>query len=279
MAVLLALLAALSYGGGDFAGGLASRRAGAVQVLLVTTPVGLALIAVAAVLVPADPTRADLLWGAVAGLAGGAALPLFYAALAAGPMTVVAPVSALTAAVIPVGAGLALGDRIGVLALAGVVVCLAAIILVSLEPAALEASVHAPAGRRGLLLSLGAGVGFGLFFVLLSFAGDDAGLWTLVTARTVAIGTTVVVAVATGALSLRAARVRLTYAAAAGDALANVFFVLALEQGLLSLVAVITSLYPAGTVLLARLVLHEKLNRQRLVGLGLAAIGAVMVGV
>ena len=278
MAVVLALLAALSYGGGDFAGGLASRRAGAVQVLLVTTPVGLALIALAAVFVPADPTRADLLWGAAAGVAGGAALPLFYAALAAGPMTVVAPVSALTAAVIPVAVGFARGDRIGVVALAGVVICLAAIVLVSLEPSGLQASAHAPAGRRGLLLALGAGVGFGLFFVLLSFAGDDAGLWTLVTARAVAVGVTVVVAVAAGAVSLRAARVPLTYAAALGDGLANVFFVLALEQGLLSLVAVITSLYPAGTVLLARLVLDEKLHRQRLVGLGLAAVGAVMVG-
>ena len=113
--------------------------------------------------------------------------------------------------------------------------------------------------------------------MLLAGAADDAGLWTLVPARVVAVLVTVSVAAAAGSLQLTALRAPLVHLAALGDALANVFFVLALQQGLLTLVAVITSLYPAGTVLLARLVLHERLNRVRLVGLGLAATGAVMV--
>lgn len=282
MGALLALGAALVYGGGDFAGGTASRRVGALAVLMVSLPAGAVIIALAALAVPGDPSAAGLGWGALAGLAGALAFPLFYAGLAVGPMTVVAPVSALMAAVIPVIVGTATGERLSGLAVAGVVLCLLAIILVSLEPR-VPGEVRAPLLGRGLLLGLAAGVGFGLFFVLLAPAPDDAGLWPLVSSRLVGTGV-----VAAGIILIRrrnpvavgahAVRIPMVGLASLGDSGANVLYLLALQTGeLLALVAVLTSLYPAGTVLLAKVVHHEVLHPARKAGLALAVGGALLV--
>lgn len=284
MGVLLALGAALVYGGGDFAGGLASRRAGALGVLMVSLPAGGVLIALAALLSPGAPVAGALLWGCVAGLAGVLAFPLFYAGLAVGPMTVVAPVSALMAAVIPVVFGTVAGDHLSATAAGGVVVCLLAIVLVSSErrrPGEPRPTVLG----RGLLLGLGAGVGFGFFFVALAQAPDSGGLWPLVAAR--ALGTVII---ALGLLLVRrknplavaagAARVKLVWLAALGDTAANILFLLALQTGeLLALVSVLTSLYPASTVVLARFTLGERLHAVRQVGLAMATVGAVLVAV
>jgi len=273
--VLLALGAAIFYGTGDFLGGSASRRAAPLAVLLVSTPIGLVVLLAVAFAVPGTPTWMALAWGALAGLAGGIGLPLLYAALAAGPMSVVAPVSALTSAVIPIGYALAIGERLGAAVYVGIVLCLAAIAMVSLEKSDERGRVRA---GRGALLAFAAGVGFGLFFVLVRHADPASGMWPLVGSRAAAV---VVAAVAVLVLGIRLSRDRgvLWLAIPAGlfDALGNLAYLLASRAGMLSLAAVITSLYPAVTVLLARLVYSERLRRIQGLGLLVAGVGIVLL--
>lgn len=275
MTILLALGAAIFYGAGDFLGGSASRRAAPLAVLLVSTPIGLVALLAVAFAVPGTPTWIALAWGTLAGLAGGIGLPLLYAALAAGPMSVVAPVSALTSAVIPIGYALAIGERLGPAVYTGIALCLAAIAMVSLETSDERGRVRA---GRGALLAFAAGVGFGLFFVLIRHADPASGMWPLVGSRAAAI---VVAAVALLVLGIRLSRDRrvLWLAVPAGllDALGNLAYLLASRAGMLSLAAVITSLYPAVTVLLARLVYSERLRRIQGLGLLVAGVGIALL--
>jgi len=275
--VLFALAAAALYGSGDFLGGSASRRAAPFAVLLVSTPVGLAVLLGVALTTPGTPTSAALVWGAVAGSAGGVGLAVLYAALAAGPMSVVAPVSALTSAVLPVGYAVVTGEHLDPLVYVGVALCLAAIGMVSLE------SGHRP-GRlrasRGAALAFGSGVGFALFFVLIRHADPDSGVWPLVGSRTAAVAVAVVAVVALR-VPLSGTRGVLGLAIPAGlfDALGNLFYLLATRAGLLSLSAVITSLYPGVTVLLARIVHTERLRRVQGLGLVVAGVGVAVLTV
>ena len=277
MVVLFSLAAAALYGSGDFLGGSASRRAAPFAVLLVSTPVGLAVLLGVALTTPGTPTSAALVWGAVAGSAGGVGLAVLYAALAAGPMSVVAPVSALTSAVLPVGYAVVTGEHLDPLVYVGVALCLAAIGMVSLE------SGHRP-GRlragRGAALAFGSGVGFALFFVLIRHADPDSGVWPLVGSRTAAVAVAVVAVVALR-VPLSGTRGVLGLAIPAGlfDALGNLFYLLATRAGLLSLSAVITSLYPGVTVLLARIVHTERLRRVQGLGLVVAGVGVAVLTV
>jgi drug/metabolite transporter (DMT)-like permease len=274
MSGLLALAAAVSYGTADFFGGAAARRQTALAVLLVSTPVGLLTMLVAAVLTGGHPTVAGLLWGAAAGTCGGTGVMLFYHALAVGPMSVVAPVSALTAALLPVLVALVSGERPAPLVLVGVALCLVAIALVSLE----KRTTSAPgAARKGLLFAAIAGCGFGLFFVLAHHAGPGTGMWPLVTARGAGWVVAVVAAVATGA-RLPRGRVTLGMALCSGvlDAGGNALYLLASRAGDLTVAAVLTSLYPAVTVLLARLRYGETMRAVQKVGLVVAAVAVVL---
>jgi drug/metabolite transporter (DMT)-like permease len=281
MSGLLALAAALSYGTADFFGGAAARRQTALAILLVSTPVGLVTMLVAAALTGGTPTAAGLLWGAAAGTFGGAGVMLFYHALAVGPMSVVAPVSALTAALLPVAVALATGERLAPLVLVGVALCLVAITLVSLEerrrPALGAAGGGAHAARRGLVLAVVAGCGFGLFFVLVRHAEAGTGMWPLVTARGAGWVVAVVAAVMTGT-RLPRGRLTLAMALCSGvlDAGGNALFLLASRAGDLTVAAVLTSLYPAVTVLLARLRYRETLRTVQKVGLAVAAVAVAL---
>jgi drug/metabolite transporter (DMT)-like permease len=226
---------------------------------------------------PSDPTTADFAWGAAAGVAGGTGVVLFYRALAGGVMSVVAPVTAVTGAVVPVIAGLLLGERPGTLALVGIGLAVAAVALLARE--APGAEEHPTANRRqAFLLALGAGAGFGGFFVLLDRTGDAAGMWPLVASRS----TTFVLAVGV-ALLLRHAivpkhgAIGLSVGTGVLDMVANVLFLVANREGLLALVAVITSLYPATTIALAQIFLGERLARHQVVGLALAAVAVVLI--
>lgn len=276
MAVLLALASAATYGAADFLGGLSSRRAPAVAVTLVSQAAGLVVLLCAVAVLGGSPTRADLAWGAASGLAGGVGLLLLYRGLAGGTMSVVAPITAVCAAAVPVGAGLAMGERPSALALTGVVVALLAIVLVSRE----EAPAGAPRGpvTAAVRTALLAGVAFGLFFVLLERTGDEAGLWPLVTAR----GGSIALLAAIGQVAgepLRVPRAALGGVLAAGilDMTANVLYLLAVREGLLSLVAVLSSLYPASTVLLATVVLRERLHPVQRTGLAAAAAAVALI--
>jgi drug/metabolite transporter (DMT)-like permease len=290
MAALLALTAAVAYGAGDFLGGVAARREPATAVVLWSHIVGLLALVATAPLIGGDVTAPAMLIGALAGLAGAVGMAAFYKALSLGAMSVVAPVTGLLSAAIPVLAGVARGERPEPVALVGIAVALIAIVLVSREAAgdAGESSAGAGGGdpvaeaapRRvgALALALVAGVAFGLFFVTIDGAGEGAGIWPLVAARiaSVALFGTLALAGITAAAVPRTAG-----AAALGcgllDASANVLYVLALAHGLLSIVSVLTALYPAGTVLLARYLLGEQITRVQQAGLAFAGCAALLI--
>ena len=278
MGVLLALGAALLYGVGDFNGGLAARRSSVLRALLLVNPVALVVVTTLSVLVfTGVPTTRDLLLAAIAGLLGGLGLLAFFTALAIGPMGVVAPVTALSNALVPILVGLAIGERPAPVALVGMVLALLAITLVSRPPES-HTDVHGVIPVRAVLLALLSGVAFGLFYSLMHGVDSAAGSWPLVVSRMTNIAVVITAAVLTGSLALpeRAARAPAVLSGAA-DGLANVLLLLALQSGLLSVVAVVVSLYPATTVLLARVQLGERMHRVQTAGLVAAGAAAVML--
>jgi drug/metabolite transporter (DMT)-like permease len=283
MVTILGLASALAYGFADFLGGAASRRMSVLTVVLLAVPAGLALLVVAAVITGGSPTVHGTVWGIASGLAGSTGLLTFYRALAKGPMSVVAPVSALAAAVLPVTAGTLRGERLDATVLAGVVLCLVAIGLVSMEAASPEAG--AVTRRRltdsGPLMAGVSGAAFGVFFILLKEAGDGSGLWPLVAARTGGLWVTLITWLVVGrrgpASLSRASTMILVLLSGALDAGANILYFLAAQKGLLSLAAVLTSLYPAVTVLLARAVYSERLRTVQRAGLVVALAGVSLV--
>ena len=278
MAALLALVSALGYGASDFAGGLASRRASASAVVLVSNGTSLALSTLAVLLLPGSRyVGGDVAWGVAAGAVGLVGVVLLYRGLAVGPMSVVAPLTAVLAALVPVGVGTARGERPGVLGLCGVVLALVAIWLIS-RPVGTSAT-HPPVTRGAVALALLAGLSFGGFYVLLAQTGGDGGAWPLVGQRAASVALLLLVVRDAGTWLPRGVTFRLALAAGLTDLLANLSYLLATHRGLLALVAVLSSLYPAGTVLLARLVLRERLAAAQLGGLGLAATAVALIAV
>lgn len=282
MAIVLSLLAAATYGAADFVGGYISKRVHVLAVVFLSQSFGTIPFLIAFPLVNDAGFRgAALGWGAAAGIGGATGVILLYAGLAAGRMSVVAPITAIEAACVPVIFGLLTGERPGAVALMGIVVAVVAVGLISAAPEPdLDPGASTPRGRlpAGVLHALGAGAAFGAFFIFLDRAGDHAGLWPLVGARIASLSMAGI-AIALSIRTLRVARDTAPAIAGAGalDFTANVFYLLATRHGLLSLVAVITSMYPASTVLLARVVLAERLVRTQLVGLACAVAGVVMI--
>lgn len=278
---LLALGSALLYGAGDFTGGLATRRAGTIPVVILSQASGLILLALILPLLPsALPSQRDLLWGAAAGLTGGIGVALLYRALAIGIMAVVAPVTAVCAVAIPVVVSVLLGERPVPLAAAGIVLGIASIVLVSQQNAPAETGSHPshPRSRHtGVGTALASGVLIGFFFLTLAQTGPDAGMWPILVARLTSVSLFGVVALA-GRISIRMpARVAmLALVCGAIDMLANALYLLAAREGPLSIVVTLSSLYPASTVLLARVVLGERLNVWQTFGVG-CALGAVVL--
>jgi drug/metabolite transporter (DMT)-like permease len=276
VAVVLALAASLMYGVSDFVGGLASRRERAVVVLVVSYPVGMALMAA---LLPADPGRlglAALGWATAAGVCGAGGVVLLYRGLAAGPMGVVAPLTALASAVVPVGFGVALGDRPPPIAYLGVAVALLSVALVSRGPGDELAAV--PVVPRTVLTALAAGAGFGLYFVLLARAPASSGLWPLLVSRGASSLVVLAMAAAAGLVRRPAAGVVwLALVAGALDAAANAAYLVAVRHGMLALVAVLVALYPASTILLAAAVLRERTGTAQRLGLAAAAASVALI--
>ena len=277
MAVILALCSAATYGVGDFCGGMASRRVAATTVLLWSHLLGLLLLLATAPFVGGDAGSGDLLAGALGGLAGAIGVGMLYQGLSVGPMSVVAPITALLSGLVPVSVGLVQGDRPSVGAVVGMVAALVAIVLVSAE----GGGRLRPSDWRGVGFALGAGLGFGVFFVALSYAGDDSGIWPLVAARTASVGVVGSLALL-GYVSRAAPRgqaLAFTTVAGALDAAANVFYLLAIREGLLSVVSVLTALYPVGTILLARVVLKERFASLQRFGMLIAAPAAILMAI
>lgn len=278
MALVLALAAALAYGAADFVGGASSKVAGAIRVVLISQLVGTGLtVALVPALGGAAPETAALTWGAAAGVAGGTGVLLLYRGLAIGRMSVVAPITGVEAAGIPVVFALASGERPSAAALTGVVLGLIAVALVSTSP---DATGRLDSRWTGVPEALGAGFAFAVFFICLDRAPDGAGMWPLLGGRASSLLLISVVAlVARVDPKPPAGTFRTIALAGLLDVLANVFYLLATQRGLLSLTAVITSLYPGATVLLARVVLNERLVRVQLVGLGVAAAAVILIGI
>jgi drug/metabolite transporter (DMT)-like permease len=271
--ILLATASALVWGTSDFCGGKGAQRASALAVTVVSQLVGLPVLAAGLLVVSGTPRLADLGWGALGGVAGLTGIVLLYRGLASGAMVIVSPVTAVTAAVVPLAAGLLLDGALGVLGLAGSACAILAIALISAGPRGGAGRVTA----RLLGTALIAGAMFGVFFIMLGQAQPDTGLWALVGVRLTSVPLGLLVAARTGT-SLRLPRPALVWAAFAGplDLTANALFLLAAVQGHLAIVAVLASLYPASTVLLALAVDKERVRGAQLAGLGLAAAALVL---
>lgn len=274
--IVLAAVSAVAFGTADFSGGKASRRADPIAVTVVSQILSIPLLLLLVVLVPGTPHPVDLGWGLLAGVAGAGGVMLLYRALSTGMMAVVAPVTAITAAVVPIVAGLVTAHSPGTLALSGAGLAVVAIALVSLG----EGGVTGRVSSRVLGTALGAGLLFGIFFALLGQADEGAGMWPVLAVRVSSIGFGLALAARTG-VGLRLGRRVLGWAAAAGllDSAANALYLAAATRGHLSIVAAIASLYPASTVLLALGIDRERLRPAQLAGLGFAAGALVLASI
>lgn len=279
MAILLGLGAAAAWGVADFLGGLASRWVRATLAVVLSQAIGLASLLLLLPVFREDALTGDAaVWGGLAGMAGGLGLLFLYRGLGRGRMSVVAPVSAVIGAVVPVVFDLASGDPVGALTTAGLVIALTALALVSWHPG-VEGRVEGQGLLRGgLLEGLLAGLGFGTFFVLFAQTGEASSYWPLLSLRVASVVMLSTIALATRSFA-RPGRRPLAMLVAAGvlDVTANLLYLLGTQRGLLSVVAVLASLYPAVTVLMARAVLKERLHRAQVLGLAAAGLGIVLI--
>jgi drug/metabolite transporter (DMT)-like permease len=275
VSVLLALGAAIAYGLSDFIGGIASRRTSAWPVAFLASVGALVGATALALTISGTPTHADLLWGAVAGVGGGAGGAFLYRGLAAGRMGVVAPISGVGAAVVPVAAGVVGGERPAALVWCGLVLALPGIWLVAREPSLDSAQ---PVSAEGVVDGILAGLGFGVIFAAMGQIPESAGYWPLALAQSTALVAIAITAAALGGSVVP--RARSDWWGFGGGLLATsavLSFLLATQRGLLTVSSVVTSLYPAFTVLLASAWLKEHIHRAQGVGLGLCAVAVSCV--
>jgi uncharacterized membrane protein len=273
MSVPFALSSAIAYGAGDFAGGLAARRTPVLTVTAVAQAAGLVALLPAALLVPGHLSLAAVGIGALAGVSGMGGLLLYMRGLAVGPMGLVAPLSSVVGAGLPLVAGVLGGERPGGIAWLALAVALVAIVLAG------AGSRGDAAAGAGVAYGLGAGVGFGLFFVAIAATPDGAGLWPLVAGRVVSVTLLVAVLLGRGRLTGRPAGIGLMVLCGVLDTAANVLFLLATRTGALSVSGVLVSLYPVVVLLLARFVLRERLSGLQLTGVGLALTASTLLAV
>jgi len=275
--VLLGLAAAIAYGIGDFAGAFASRRHTAVTVLLHSYPLGAVLMVAMLPLFPGAVTGHTITFGVAGGLAGLVGVLVMYSLMIVAPMNVISPVTAVLAAMVPVVFGVVVGERPQLAAWFGIGLGIGAVVLVSRTT---EDHPHGRIATHVLALAFVSGLGFGCYFIFLARAGEDSGLWPLVISRIASAVLIVPIAWQRHAFAaIRGRMLAVTLAAGAFDAFANMCFLLATRHGLLSLASVLTSLYPAVTVMLAVGLLHEHTSRVQRVGLGLAAAAIVLITV
>jgi drug/metabolite transporter (DMT)-like permease len=273
MIVVLGLCAAVTYGAADFVGGLVTKRASPFAVVLISQAIGAPAILLLIPIFGGNFSREALAWGALSGLGGGGGVILLYRGLAIGKMSIVAPITAVLAAAIPVVFGLTTGERPSAMSLAGVVAGFLAVYLISRSN-----DEAGPTAARGVVEALGAGLGFGIFFIALDQAPGGSGMWPLLGARLSALALVgLIVTFTTANLKRQPGTLRAIAAAGGLDVIANVFYLSATRRGLLSLAAVLTSLYPAMTILLARIFLKERLVALQLGGLALGAFAVALI--
>ncbi|MDI2099195.1 EamA family transporter [Ruicaihuangia caeni] len=306
LTVILGLTSAFCGGAADFLGGIASKRINSMVVTLLAALGGLAVLLVASLFVAGTFSTDAVLWGAVSGACAAVGLALLYGCLAIGPMSVLSPIAAVIGAAVPMFGGMLAGERLGPVGYVALFVALVAIALVAFTPE----KDAARASLRGLLMAIGAGVSLGAFLIALDFAPADSGLIPLVANR---IGnaltmTALIVAivlvprwtrsrrqqalVTTGSLPLlRAAEgpgrgaaffrgpIALGLATGVIDGAGNIALLAGIRMGDLTVMSVLTGLYPAGTIILAAVLLRERILRVQMIGLVLALAAAVMFAI
>jgi drug/metabolite transporter (DMT)-like permease len=268
----LSLSAAVSWGAADFSGGIATKTANVFSVIVVAHATGLAFMLLLALLVGEPiPGWTSLLWGIVAGLAGGIGLAALYKALAVGKMGINAPLSCVITAVVPLLFSFGTEGLPHAVQIIGFVVALVSIWLIATQRGAAEES-------QGLGLAIVAGIGFGGFLLVIKLAGSEAVFWPLVSARAASFLLMLAITVIRGG-DWKHSRGSVSYMLLAGilDSGANALYVAAAQRGRLDVAAVLSSLYPASTVMLARLVLKERLSRQQRVGMAAALIAVSLI--
>jgi drug/metabolite transporter (DMT)-like permease len=291
VAIVLALASAIMYGTSDYLGGRASRRVAPVALALFAEAVILPLCLVVIPLIEDDAApRSAVVWGLLAGFMGSVAVIGLYVALARGNMTVVAPITGVVSAVVPVIVGIATGERPGAVALGGIVVAMVAVALVGGLARAFGGRVSHPVISPGTLaLAVAVGVGFGLLFVAFSRTGEDSGLWSLLFARFTGLPVLMLAYVlyrrgafnrageAMPAVPIDRALVLPGLTVGTLVVLGNGTYVLSTREDLLSVVAVVVSMYPAATVGWAALLDGERAARSQVVGMVLAAGALAMI--
>jgi drug/metabolite transporter (DMT)-like permease len=299
-AYLLALASAALYGAADFLGGLASRRASTIAIVLVSQAAGLLPLALLLLVLPATPSAQDFIWGTIAGLAGSVGVALLYRALAIGTMSVVAPTTAVCAVILPVVVEAARGARLAPLTQGGIALAVVSIVLVSQHEPMSESVARTCSGSRGgpdevrptaidragavfapppgIGLAFASGVAIGLFFLALARTGAGAGLWPLLASRGFSMIVFGAIAVAgTQGVRMSSAVLKIAIACGVVDMLANALYLLASRGGPLSVVVTLASLYPASTVILARVVVGERLSRRQALGIVCALTAVVLI--
>ena len=276
MAILLGLLAAAFYGASDFLGGLASRRSSVFAVVVISQFVGFVILCALLPLFPGRFSVTALLCGLASGLCGGVGIALLYRALSIGTMGVVSPITAVIAASVPVIVGVfARGEQLSLWNIGGIVIALIAVTLISLTPGPDRRIEFSSKGIREAIFS---GLTLSGFYVFLAYAGHSAGLYPLLAARLGSAGLLLVLALFTRtSLVPQPSTLTMIVGAGAIDMTANALYLYAVYSGYLAISAVLTSLYPASTVFLARFVLHERLATVQKIGVGLALLGVVLI--
>ncbi len=275
MEIVVALAAASVYGVADYCGGRASRTVSPITV----TAIGQAAAFVVLVLlalgsgVPIAPLN-DWVWGAMAGVAGATGLLAFYRAMGSGFMTVVAPISAVMMASVPVVVGLAQGERPSVIGLIAIPLGIFSVAMIS----DFFGPNHRRAPRNVILMALVSGTTFGSLFVMLEHTSDGSGLWPVVAMRTASVPYMAIV-VLTTRQSIRSSRKHVGIIIGSGvmDSIANVLYLIAVRNGLMTVVAVIIAMYPASTLALATGLDKEQVHPLQIGGIALAAVSLVML--
>lgn len=279
MAIVFALISAAAWGVSDFYGGVFSKRHGAWVTSIAVQLGALAGTVVAVLVLGGSPTRADWMWGAAAGVGVGAGTAFLYRGLSTGRMGVVAPLSAVGAALVPIVVGVSTGERPGPLAVVGIVIALPAIWLIaSIEDGADAATERDQPASAGVLDGALAGVGFGAGFACLDRFQPAAELVPLLATQVVSLLPVIALALWTKqSFWPRRRSAWIGFILGPLGVLANACLLWAVQAGLLSVVSVLVALYPAVTVALAAAILHERIHRAQAVGLGLAAVAVSLI--
>ena len=282
LVVVLGLATAVVYGAGDFVGGLASKRADPVRVVAYAGIVGLVLLVLLSLVVEGRLSEGAVLWGVLSGVAGSVAILTLYSALAIGPMSILSPLTAIISAIVPLAWGAILGERFSVLGYVALGIALVAVVLVGFVP---EKGAVRPR-PRGVVYAVISGVLIGVLLILLDRAPDDSGLLPLVFSRLafLVIMWTMVLVLAVARRGGRGPEavpihpvLPLIAVAGVADALANTLIIVGIRVGELSIMAVLSALYPAGTIALAAVVLRERIAPVQWAGLGLALVASALL--